>query len=584
MLDGYKELYRFVRPYSLKIILALAASLPVGFMDGAITWTLRPYLDTMLLQERSGYLKFFPLLVIIFTVVQGICKLASNYFTTWVGRKIAMSVKETLFLKLVRNETAFFDRTTSGAILTEYNHDADLACSGLLGIIRMLIIRSVTSLSLLFVMFYNSWQLAIMAVIVFTLALFPLTRVRARVKAAIAGEFAADTDFLTQYNAVFNGNKVVASYNLQQILADKLKAVMNNQFGIALRAVWSMGGLVIFMHLMVVLGIAITMWMQEYLVTSGKLTTGGFVSFIASLLLLYNPVKNMSGSMMGMVNARMALDRIKANLRRTPAIGDAADAIGLPPFGREIVFENASFAYTPDRPILKNIDLTIRKGETVAIVGPSGGGKTTLVSLLPRFYDVQSGRITIDGADIRHITLQSLRNAMAIVLQDTFLFDGTIAENVRMGKPDADAQAVDAAIQAACLQEFVATLPAGLDTVIGERGILLSGGQRQWVAIARAFIKEAPIVILDKATSSLDYHAEAIVQQALENLMREKTVLIVAHRLTTIIGADRIVVIKDGEIAEMGNHAELCQKAGGVYAGLYASHDKDGWIADEQDG
>ena len=296
-----------------------------------------------------------------------------------------------------------------------------------------------------------------------------------------------------------------------------------------------------------------------------------FVSFITALIMLYNPIKSIGNNYNNVQMAFMAMERVFDKLERRPAVCDKKGAVALTGVKEGIEYRDVCFEYTRGHPVLKHINMKAGVGHTIAFVGNSGGGKTTLVNLLPRFYDVKSGRILIDGTDIRNFTLESLRDKIAIVFQDNFLFAGTIRENILLGKENASEEEVREAVKSACLEEFVGGLEKGLDTEIGERGVLLSGGQKQRIAIARAFLKNAPIVILDEATSALDNKSEAVVQQAIDNLMKDRTVFIIAHRLSTVRNADRIVVVNYGEIVESGTHEELLEKENGVYASLYKS-------------
>lgn len=323
------------------------------------------------------------------------------------------------------------------------------------------------------------------------------------------------------------------------------------------------------MHVIVSIGIAATIGYGSHLIMSGQITSGNFVSFITALILLYTPVKNIGKNLNAVQFSFFAIERIFEILDSVPAIRNKENAITL---GREhsrIQFIDVCFEYVPNVPVLKNINLDIRKGETVALVGNSGGGKTTIVNLLPRFYDIKSGSIAIDGIDIRDYTLESLRQNIGVVFQDNFLFSGTIRENILLGNENATEEQIQKAVEMAYLDDFVASLKDGLNTQIGERGILLSGGQKQRVAIARAFLKNAPILILDEATSALDNKAEAIVQKAIDNLMQDKTVFVIAHRLSTVQNADKIVVINQGQVAEVGNHNELMKINNGQYKALY---------------
>ena len=311
------------------------------------------------------------------------------------------------------------------------------------------------------------------------------------------------------------------------------------------------------MHIIISIGMAGSIWYGSYLITSKTITAGDFVSFITALLMLYTPVKNIGKNFNQVQLSFLAVERIFEILDRPIAIKDKKDAKEMKGLHKEIVFQDVSFHYSSDTPVLQHISFSIPKGKTVAFVGNSGGGKTTTVNLIPRFYEVSDGAITIDGTDIRDLTLKSLRDNIAVVFQDNFLFSGTIRDNILLGKFDATDKEIDQAVHMACLDDFIAELENGLDTDIGERGMLLSGGQKQRVAIARAFLKNAPIVILDEATSALDNKSEAIVQQAIDNLMKDRTVLVIAHRLSTVQNADKIIVINEGKITESGTHEEL---------------------------
>ena len=323
------------------------------------------------------------------------------------------------------------------------------------------------------------------------------------------------------------------------------------------------------MYLIASVGIATVLGYGTYLINSGQMTAGSFASFVTSLLLLYKPVKTLGNTLTNIQNLFVAMGRVFELFDLEPEIKDCARPKELNGLCCNIRFENVTFEYLPDTPVLKNLNLTVQKNETLAVVGNSGGGKSTLVNLIPRFYDIKSGSIRIDSTDIRDFSLKSLRRNISMVFQDNFLFSGTIRENIMMGNPEATERELTKAIQSAHLQDMLQELPDGLDTVIGEKGLTLSGGQRQRVAIARAMLRNAPIVILDEATSALDNESEAIVQKAMDNLMQDRTVFIIAHRLSTIKNADRIAVINEGELVELGNHEELMNIPNGQYRALY---------------
>ena len=323
------------------------------------------------------------------------------------------------------------------------------------------------------------------------------------------------------------------------------------------------------MYLIASCGIALVLGYGTFLITSGSMTAGSFASFVTSLLLLYKPVKTLGNTLTGLQGVFVAMGRVFELFDLHPEIVDKENAIELKGLDNFIEFNNVSFGYNEEQTVLKNINLRVQKNETLAIVGNSGGGKSTLVNLIPRFYDITQGAILFDGVNIKEFKQESLRNNISMVFQDNFLFSGTIRENIMMGNKNATENELNHAIEYAHLEEMIADLPDGLDTVIGERGMALSGGQRQRVAIARAMIRNAPIVILDEATSALDNKSEAIVQKALDNLIKNKTVFVIAHRLSTIKNANRIAVINEGELVEIGNHDELMNIPNGQYKALY---------------
>jgi len=325
------------------------------------------------------------------------------------------------------------------------------------------------------------------------------------------------------------------------------------------------------MHFIVSVGIAAVIWLGSYLIVSNTITPGNFVSFIAALIMLYTPIKAIGNNFNAVQVALLAMDRVFELLDGVPDIRNKRGAKELKGLKKGIEYKNVCFEYEKGKPVLKDVNLKIKKGETVAFVGNSGGGKTTMVNLLPRFYDVKSGAVLFDGVDVKDLEVDSLRENIAVVFQDNFLFSGTIRDNIMLGKENATEEEVKAAIKNACLDEFIDGLENGLDTIIGERGALLSGGQKQRIAIARAFLKNAQVVILDEATSALDNKSEAVVQKAVDNLMKDRTVFIIAHRLSTVRNADKIAVINYGELVELGSHEELINKKDSIYASLYHS-------------
>jgi len=571
MIVNYRKMLPYVKPYWVRAILAVLITIPIGSMDAVIAWALKPYMDVVMVEKQAmgSYAMFIPVVIIIFSLIQSLLTYAVTYLNTWVGQKIAMDVKKKLFFKLMHYNAAFFDKKTSGEVMLRFNDDVDVACNGLLKNLKLFTTRFFSSVSLVGVLFYNSWQLAIIATVILFGALLPLTQIRKRLKSIIKKDVFSRSTMMTHFNETYNGNRIIASYNLYDYQDKRFKTTLDSVFNLGIKRVQRVGMLSPLMHFIVSLGIAFVIWYGSYLILNHKITSGNFVSFIAALIMLYNPIKSIGSNFTNVQMSIMAMERVFGLLEAVPDIINCENPKILETPKDCIEYKNVCFEYIKNKPVLKNINLKIKIGETIAFVGNSGGGKSTLVNLLPRFYDIKSGNIMIDGVDIRELDIDSLREKIAIVFQDNFLFGGTIRDNILLGKEDATEEELNKAIKSACLEEFIGTLDQGLDTQIGERGVLLSGGQKQRIAIARAFLKNAPIVILDEATSALDNKSEAIVQQAIENLMADRTVLIIAHRLSTVRNADKIIVINYGEIVETGSHEELINKENGIYASLY---------------
>lgn len=568
---NYKKILPYIKPYWGRALTAVLITIPIGSMDAVIAWALKPYMDTVMVEKSTvgSSTVFIPLLIIVFSSVQSLLTYTATYLNTWVGQKVAMDVKKKLFCKLMHYNASFFDSNTSGDIIFRFNKDVDTACSGLLNNMKLFTTRLFSSLSLIAVLFYNSWQLAIVATIVLLGALFPLTRVRRRIKSLMDKSVFSGAAVMTHFNETYNGNRIIASYNLYDYQNKRFCTTLDSVFKLGMKMIQRTGMMSPIMHFIVSFGIAAVIWLGSYLIVTHQITSGSFVSFIAALIMLYNPIKSIGNNFNSVQMALMAMERVFGALECVPEIVNCDNPQHLETPHDCIEYKDVCFSYIKNKPVLKKVNLKIKIGETIAFVGNSGGGKTTMVNLLPRFYDITGGQVMIDGTDIRKFDIDSLRDKIAIVFQDNFLFGGTIRDNIVLGNENASEEEIQNAIKCACLDEFIGTLDKGLDTEIGERGVLLSGGQKQRIAIARAFIKNAPIVILDEATSALDNKSEAIVQQAIENLMADRTVFIIAHRLSTVRNADKIVVVNYGEIAEIGTHDELINKENGIYAALY---------------
>ena len=568
-INNYIKIFPFIKPYWGRALVALGLAVPIGCLDAVIALSLKPYMDIVMVEKTMQSPWYIPILIVAFTSLQGILNYASTYTNDWVTMKVTNDLKKALYNKLMHKSSVYFDTKTSGDSLKRFNNDADTACNGLLGSVKMIISRVFSSISLIGVLIYNSWQLSIIAICMLGLAIIPLSRVKNRIKSVTNKSESENAVVITSYNEAYNGSKVIKAYNLYHIQNSKFAKQLDNLFRLRIKITQRTGSISPLMHVIVSVGIGLAIGYGSHLIQTGAISSGNFVSFITALIMLYTPVKGLGGNVKGMQTAMLALERVMKNLEAKLYIIDKPDALTFEGLKDNISFENVSFEYKKGVPVLKNISFVVNKGETMALVGNSGGGKSTIVNLIPRFYKIKQGKIKIDGIDIADYKIESLRNNISIVLQDNFLFAGTIKENILMGKPNATDEELNTAIQNACLEEFISTLDDGIETYIGERGVMLSGGQKQRIAIARAFIKNAPIVILDEATSALDNKSEAIVQQAIDNLMKDKTVFVIAHRLSTIRNADKIAVINEGELVELGNHDELMSIENGQYKALY---------------
>lgn len=572
---NYKRMWPFIKPYWFRAFLGVALAVPVGGLDAVVALFLKPYTDDVLVAKDAQIAAYIPLLIIGFVLLQSVLTYSVKYLTTWVGNKITLDVRKKLFAKLLSMNPAYFDTTDSGYVMMRYNSDADTACNGLINNLRLVISKVFSSLALVGVLFYNSWQLTIIAIGAVAVAVIPIYIVRRKMESLVRSMIQVGSVAMMSYNETFSGNRTIAAYNLQADRQNAFNTLMERIFNLNMGLVKHTGWLSPVMHFIVSLGLAFVIWQSSSLIVKGVITSGNFTSFVAALLLLYTPVKTMGDDYVDIKKALLAIDRIFEIFSLKPAIGDAPNARRLDGIAKDIRFENVTFEYKENVPVLKNINITVPVGSTLALVGNSGGGKSTFVNLLPRFYDVSSGRITFDGRDVREFSMESLRDKIAVVFQDNFLFSGTIRDNIMIGRKDATEADLKEAVKNAHLDEFISTLKDGLDTQLGERGLTLSGGQRQRVAIARAFIRNAPVVVLDEATSALDNKSEAIVQKALDNLMKNRTVFVIAHRLSTVLNADKIAVLNQGEIVEAGTHEELLKLQDGAYRALYNAQFKN---------
>ena len=563
----YNRLFQQLKPYWRRIIIAMLAMLGVSGITALIAFLIKPALDDIFFGKRQDMLYILPPLVIVLYFFKGLFFYTHEYLMNYVGGMIITQMRDALYRQYMALPQVFYDRTATGLLVSRVTYDVNILQSSVSTVVTNLLKDIFTIIGLVGVIFYREWRLALIAMVVFPIAVLPIIKFGKRLRRISTSSQVSMSRLNTHLQETLVGNNIVKAFCREDYEIDRFHQENLEFFRLRMKNVSTRAISPPVMELLGGFGIAAIMFYGGYQVIQGTSTPGTFFSFLAALLMLYQPIKSLSNINNSVQEGMAAAKRVYEILDLPTEIDDNPDAVSLPPISREIRFEQVNFAYD-DRLALQNIHLTVPKGEIVALVGPSGAGKTTLVSLVPRFYEVTSGAISIDGHDLRDVTLASLRGQIGVVTQQTFLFNDTVRNNIAYGRPEAsEAQIIEAA-QAAFAWDFIQHLPKGLDTVIGEQGVMLSGGERQRVAIARALLKDPPILILDEATSSLDSEAEREVQKALDNLIQGRTTLVIAHRLSTIRNAHRIVVLEDGKIVEAGRHEDLLTR-GGVYAKLY---------------
>src|SRR6266849_2197713 len=559
----------FLRPYLGHIALALAAMLVVAATTAANAWLMQPMLDRIFIARDGTLLWVVALSVLALAFVKGLASYAQSVLMTMVGQRVIADVQTSLFARLMRADLAFFHANSTGSLISRFTNDAAMLRGAATNILAGIGKDALTVVFLVTLMFYQDWVLALASFIVFPIAFRPLISIGRKMRRVSANTQVELGQFTTLLDQTFQGARHVKAYGMEDYEARRAERLIGRIVALINRATRTRSAASPMMETLGGVAVAIVILYGGHQVIEGARTPGAFFSFVTALLLAYQPMKSLAGLNANLQEGLAAAQRVFAVLDIEPEIKDRPGAKPLTVHGGEIRFSGVSFTYDGATPALVGADLVVPAGKTIALVGPSGAGKSTILNLIPRFYDVDAGRIAIDGQDLRAVTVASLRGAIALVSQEITLFDDTVRANISYGRFGAGEEEIVAAAKSAAADEFIAVLPQGYDTIVGEHGIKLSGGQRQRLAIARAMLKNAPILLLDEATSALDTESERQVQAALKVLMRGRTTLVIAHRLSTIVDADLIYVIDQGRVAEAGSHVELLAE-GGLYARLYA--------------
>lgn len=570
-----RRLLQYLKPYRLHLSGAAVFAMLVSLMTAAQAYLVKPVLDDIFIQKDTVMLALIPLAIIAVSLFKAVANYARAYLIRYVGNRIIQGIRDQLYGHLLLMPLGFYTKQTTGRLMSRVINDAGLAQSVISNVIKDLFQQVVTMVFLIGVLFYQNSSLALIAVLVLPFSYYPITRASRRLRRISKAGQEKLADLTSLLQETFSGIRIVKAFDAEDYETQQFKEKNKDYFRNTMKAIRIAEMTPSLMEVLGAVGAALIIWVGGYQVVQGSMTPGAFLSFLAACWLMYAPIRQISMANNAIQQSLAAVDRVFELFDQKTERDLEKGGREIPPIQKEIEFQRITFQYEEsEEPALKEVNLTVKAGEVVALVGSSGAGKTTLVNLIPRFFEPSEGAILIDGVDIREARLTSLRRQIGIVSQETMLFDDTVANNIAYGMKDVAMEAIIKAAEAACAHLFILQMPQGYQTLIGERGIRLSGGERQRLAIARALLKNPPILILDEATSNLDTESEQMIQKALSHLLKDRTTFVIAHRLSTIQNASQIVVIEQGRIREVGRHEDLLQRSG-AYKRLYEMQFKE---------
>lgn len=568
-MGSYKRLLTYVRPYIGRMIFGLVCMIIAAAAYLVVPWLIKNVVDKVLAEKNMYMLNLVVISILVVFLVRGFATYGQTYTMSYIGQRVIIDIREAMFKHLQRLDQAYYDRRKTGVIMSNLTNDVAALQSAIVDNLVSFITEGVTLIGSLVSMLYLDWKLTLVTLVIVPVVLGIINIFGKRLRIAghdVQGRIADITSLLQE---TISGARVVRSFAREGYEVQRFERENQRNFRAVMRATKLTSLLSPLVEFSAAIAVTVILWYGGYSVVTGAITAGSLIAFLIYAINLSNPVKRLSQVYGNIQKAMAAGDRVFAILDTKPEVVEKPNAIVLPEVEGRVRFDHVSFSYDGEKKALDDFSLDVPAGRVVAIVGPSGAGKTTIANLLPRFYDATEGAITVDGIDVRDVTFQSLREQIGVVPQETMLFNATIKDNILYGRLDGTDEEVYAAAKAANALEFIERLPEGMDTLVGERGSSLSGGQRQRIAIARAILKNPKILILDEATSALDTESEKLVQEALERLMQGRTAFVIAHRLSTIKNADQIVVLREGKLVESGTHDELVA-AGGLYQHLYS--------------